>query len=374
LILIFSVNTNRESVAYRSFSPSKFEARGARKVTTGIKLWCTEKNRHTCAAENTNQIPAMSSDFEFDDDSLFDDVYVEKVNGEVCLFVPIRDANLPSSSAGSTFVPSSSSPEPPSDDLASLVLGSPVDPKGKKKAMDEVTTYEDRFRPKIEEMRARCQSVRGDASKGARSQAHEDGKTLARGILARLDTEPQGWCRLAKLRPTKTGGYAQVSAEGANKFATLQEVVLWAKGGVKPPPVFVDDGNGNVKEDHNKSMEVSHLCDQPQCIVMDHICVEARKINLERKDCKRPWSRHPDSCSRCHGKKVDRICSHDPPCVDYLAGFASQEDLLARGVCGDSREFYRNHDEAKRRAKFGLGLEASSRKKLRKADDDDAES
>jgi len=29
----FSVNTNHESVAYRSFSPSKFEARGARKVT-----------------------------------------------------------------------------------------------------------------------------------------------------------------------------------------------------------------------------------------------------------------------------------------------------------------------------------------------------
>src|SRR5947209_15200624 len=38
LILIFSVNTNHESVAYRSFSPSKFEARGARKVTTGMNL------------------------------------------------------------------------------------------------------------------------------------------------------------------------------------------------------------------------------------------------------------------------------------------------------------------------------------------------
>ena len=36
LILIFSVNTNHESVAYRSFSPSKFEARGASKVTTGM--------------------------------------------------------------------------------------------------------------------------------------------------------------------------------------------------------------------------------------------------------------------------------------------------------------------------------------------------
>jgi hypothetical protein len=32
------VNTNHESVAYRSFSPSEFEARGARKVTTGIDI------------------------------------------------------------------------------------------------------------------------------------------------------------------------------------------------------------------------------------------------------------------------------------------------------------------------------------------------
>ena len=40
LILITSTNTNRESVAYRSFRPSEFEARGVRKVTTGITgLW-----------------------------------------------------------------------------------------------------------------------------------------------------------------------------------------------------------------------------------------------------------------------------------------------------------------------------------------------
>ncbi|CAN0928638.1 hypothetical protein LINGRAHAP2_LOCUS36614 [Linum grandiflorum] len=38
--LISSTNTNRESVAYRSFRPSEFEARGVRKVTTGITgLW-----------------------------------------------------------------------------------------------------------------------------------------------------------------------------------------------------------------------------------------------------------------------------------------------------------------------------------------------
>ncbi|KAJ0085567.1 hypothetical protein Patl1_09093 [Pistacia atlantica] len=40
LILIFSTNTNRESVVYRSYRPSEFEARGVRKVTTGItSLW-----------------------------------------------------------------------------------------------------------------------------------------------------------------------------------------------------------------------------------------------------------------------------------------------------------------------------------------------
>jgi hypothetical protein len=40
LILIFSTNTNCESMAYRSFRSEKFSARGARKVTTGITgLW-----------------------------------------------------------------------------------------------------------------------------------------------------------------------------------------------------------------------------------------------------------------------------------------------------------------------------------------------
>ena len=40
LILISSTNTNRESMAYQSFRPLEFEARGVKKVTTGINgLW-----------------------------------------------------------------------------------------------------------------------------------------------------------------------------------------------------------------------------------------------------------------------------------------------------------------------------------------------
>lgn len=51
LILIFSVNTNHESVAYRSFSPSTFEARGARKVTTGIEVRCNVQDGERCSSD-----------------------------------------------------------------------------------------------------------------------------------------------------------------------------------------------------------------------------------------------------------------------------------------------------------------------------------
>ena len=48
------MNTNHESVAYRSFSPSKFEARGARKVTTGISQLSLERRCCSfCATENS---------------------------------------------------------------------------------------------------------------------------------------------------------------------------------------------------------------------------------------------------------------------------------------------------------------------------------
>ena len=40
LILIFSTNTNCESMAYRSFRSEEYSAGGVRKVTTGITgLW-----------------------------------------------------------------------------------------------------------------------------------------------------------------------------------------------------------------------------------------------------------------------------------------------------------------------------------------------
>jgi len=54
----------------------------------------------------------------------------------------------------------------------------------------------------------------------------------ARKILDGLPIEQGGWCELVTHQPTKRGGYIQVSYGGANKFASLQEVVLWADGKV----------------------------------------------------------------------------------------------------------------------------------------------
>ena len=52
----------------------------------------------------------------------------------------------------------------------------------------------------------------------------------AEEILSRLPARTEGWCELIQLRPTKRGGYIQLSVAGVNKFANLQAVVLWADG------------------------------------------------------------------------------------------------------------------------------------------------
>jgi hypothetical protein len=54
---------------------------------------------------------------------------------------------------------------------------------------------------------------------------------LCKRLLDKLDYDKDGFCEISHLVPTKDGGYAQVSFGGANKFTTLQEVVLWAAGG-----------------------------------------------------------------------------------------------------------------------------------------------
>jgi hypothetical protein len=113
------------------------------------------------------------------------------------------------------------------------------------------------------------------------------------------------------LKPSKEGGYIQLSWEGANKFAVLQEVVLWAGGG------FLGDGE-----------QCSHLCGNPAYMTPGHVVAESELENQRRKGCP-VWV----DCPHC-ALKIN-CCNHTsglrPKCIKYCAGFA---DTNAFGQSG----------------------------------------
>jgi hypothetical protein len=132
----------------------------------------------------------------------------------------------------------------------------------------------------------------------------------AKHILLRLSVRTEGWCELVQLQPTKLDGYIQVSFAGANKFAMLQAVVLWASG-----KDLTEEG------DH-----CSHRCHNPQCRVVGHVTPESAADNNSRKGCL-VWI----DCHHC-GKKIF-VCMHEPCCIKFCEGFRNLEHFLAEGVC-----------------------------------------
>lgn len=62
----------------------------------------------------------------------------------------------------------------------------------------------------------------------------------------------------------------QLSFAGANKFATLGEVLLWAGGTTL-------NVTGN---------QCSHLCCNPLCKIPAHVVVESAQKNNQRKGCR----------------------------------------------------------------------------------------
>lgn len=131
---------------------------------------------------------------------------------------------------------------------------------------------------------------------------------LCKKILGGLDAIEDGWCELCTLTPSKEGGYVQLSYGGANKFAMLQEVVLWAGG--------VTKGYGD---------QCSHRCCRPLCKVVGHICREDPQKNNERKGCV-VWVQCP------HCELAILVCPHEPKCIKFTAGFSSWEDFVANGI------------------------------------------
>jgi hypothetical protein len=132
---------------------------------------------------------------------------------------------------------------------------------------------------------------------------------LARQILGGLDTKRVGFCPVSGLKPSKDGGYIQLSFDGANKFATLGEVLLWSRG------VTLNNVPGS---------QCSHLCSTPSCTDPNHVVVESAVENNRRKGCAVVWP-----CSHC--SKIYLICSHVPSCIKYIEGYSSWEDFVTNG-------------------------------------------
>lgn len=136
--------------------------------------------------------------------------------------------------------------------------------------------------------------------------------SIAQRILDGYPTaRTKGWCAEIDLKPSKEGGYIQVSAGGANKFAVLQEVVLWADGKFKVNP-----------SDH-----VSHLCGNPKCKTVGHMVVEEAEKNNARKGCLVHIG-----CPHC--EKRIFVCAHEPPCIKYAGEkFKNMSEFLEGGIC-----------------------------------------
>lgn len=117
-----------------------------------------------------------------------------------------------------------------------------------------------------------------------------------------------GWCVLSPNAPTKGDGYVQVSFGGANKFAVLQELLLWASG--------LDCGPGE---------QASHLCGQKLCMVKEHVVNESEVENQRRKGCL-VWV----DCPHC-SLKIS-VCPHTPRCVKLAPGWPGQAAFVANGI------------------------------------------
>lgn len=156
----------------------------------------------------------------------------------------------PSAPAGSTKRPR---PQETEDDDAVEAPIPKVSPPTPKQVKDELAVMTD------------------DASKIARaSELCRLFPTLAAYVLGKYDDKSvqDGWCSRVQAKPTKAGGYLQVSYWGANKFAVLHRVVLWAGGEVLGPG------------DH-----ASHLCGRTDCKTVGHITPETPAENNSRKGC-----------------------------------------------------------------------------------------
>jgi hypothetical protein len=122
----------------------------------------------------------------------------------------------------------------------------------------------------------------------------------------------QSACWVTKLKPTKPGGYTQIHVK-ANKAKPLwHHLALRAAGRLESWEVL---WRGNQK------LDVSHRCNDPRCGNPDHLVVESKKTNNQRKGCPGPAVRVQVACPgdpancECSSEQYVDLCRHEPRCI-----------------------------------------------------------
>lgn len=134
-------------------------------------------------------------------------------------------------------------------------------------------------------------------------------------------------CVQLPYEPTKSGGYSQLSFQGANKFAEIQEITCWASGDCKSRHMGV------------KNPQCSHLCPSKNCARIAHIIIESAEDNNDRKGCP-GWI----TCGHADGKII-WVCWHTPCCITQVHpdfGIVTDKTVALAGawICQDHSPVY----------------------------------
>jgi hypothetical protein len=132
---------------------------------------------------------------------------------------------------------------------------------------------------------------------------------MAQEFLEELPVTKAGVCLESTLKPSKEGGYVQLSFGGANKFCTLGEMLGWAAG-----------------KSLSGDLQISHRCNRPKCTIPSHICLECPPCNNGRKNCLVLVDCPHDGCQL----KI-LVCPHTPSCITDVEGYETWEEFLEWG-------------------------------------------
>jgi len=132
-------------------------------------------------------------------------------------------------------------------------------------------------------------------------EARADIAACLKSYRSKVKVAGRHGCHLLSMKPTKEGGYIQISWKKHNKLMTAHEAACILQNGPKPPSV--------------EELYASHRCGKSDCCNPVHMVWETREQNEHRKYChNRPkGTAKYIKCECC--SNIIQPCVHNPICL-----------------------------------------------------------